>query len=130
MFDGFQKGKNMQKKSSLTLLPLGLIELDAKGTVLYFKPDRGSSSYSAEDVVGRNLFTDVEPIAEAGEFQERIKTFKRSSSPADSFHFTFNCNQNYLQVKVLLARIHEQSVMESTESVLVHIRPQANLMAA
>lgn len=113
------------------MLPIGLLELDANGTVLYFKPDKdNASSCSAADIVGRNLFTDIGPIAEAGEFQERIKTFRRRHAPADSFHFTFNCNQNYFSVKVLLARIHEQSVLGSMESVLVHIRPQANLIAA
>ena len=121
----------MQNKSSLNMLPIGLLELDADGTVLYFKPDRGNSSNcSAEDVVGRNLFTDIAPIAEAVEFKERIKTFRRRHAPADSFHFTFGAGHNNIGVRVLLARIHEQSVLGSTESVLVHIRPQANLMAA
>jgi photoactive yellow protein len=125
------KVEKMQNKSSLNVLPIGLLEVDANGTVLYFKPDReGASGCSAADVVGRNLFTDIAPIAEAGEFQERINIFRRRHAPADSFHFTFNCNQNYFSVKVLLARIHEQSVLGSIESVLVHIRPQAKLMAA
>ncbi|HEY0322751.1 MAG TPA: hypothetical protein VGC66_17485 [Pyrinomonadaceae bacterium] len=121
----------MQNKTSLTMLPLGLLELDADGTVLYFNPDKeNSSDGSAAGVVGRNIFTDIIPIAEAREFQDRIKTFKRSPAPADSFHFTFNCNQNYLPVKVLLARIHEQSMVGSTESILVHIRRLADRIAA
>jgi photoactive yellow protein len=121
----------MQHKSSLDMLPIGLLELDSNGTVLYFKPERESiSRCSAADIVGRNLFTDIAPIAEAVEFHERIKTFRRRHAPADSFHFTFGSGQSNLAVKVLLARIHEQSVLESTESVLIHIRPQASLMAA
>jgi photoactive yellow protein len=121
----------MQNKSSLNMLPIGLLELDAIGTVLYFKPDKESiASCSAADVVGRNLFTDIAPIAETGEFQERIKNFKRRQAPADSFHFTFNSGQTYLAVKVLLARIHEQSVLGNTESVLIHIRLQADRIAA
>jgi PAS domain-containing protein len=121
----------MKNRSSLEILPLGLLEVDANGTVLYFKPDiSNESACSAQDVVGRNLFTDVVLIAEDTEFQERIKTFRRGPMPADSFHFTFGSGQNYLSVKVLLARIHEQSVMGSMESVLVHIRPQAQQMAA
>jgi hypothetical protein len=121
----------MQNKSPLNMLPIGLLELDASGTVLYFKPDRdGPYSCSAVDAEGRNLFTDFAPIAEALEFQERIRTFRRSPAPADSFHFTFGHAQSNLAVKVLLARIHEQSVLGSTESVLVHIKPLAASMAA
>jgi photoactive yellow protein len=120
----------MQNKSSLNMLPIGLLELDSSGTILYFKPDSGSAFISSSDIVGRNLFTDIAPIAEDGEFQERIKTFRRRSAPADSFHFTFNSGQNYLAVKVLLARIHEQSILCNTESILIHIRRQADKMAA
>jgi photoactive yellow protein len=127
----FSKGENMQNQSPLYSLPLGLLELDANGTVLYYKPDRDNASVcSAADVIGRNLFTDVAPIAEDKEFQERIKTFRRRHAPADSFHFTFGSGQSYLAVKVLLARIHEQSVLGNTESILIHMRRQATRMAA
>jgi hypothetical protein len=127
----FSKGEKMRNKSSLNMLPIGLLELDADGTVLYFKPDRESSyGCSAAEVVGLNLFTDIAPIAEDKEFQERIKTFWRRHAPADSFHFTFGSGQINLAAKVLLARIHEQSVMGGTDSVLIHIRPQTNMMAA
>jgi photoactive yellow protein len=121
----------MQNKSSLMMLPLGLLELDVNGTILYFKPDSEiSSTCSVSDVVGRNLFTDIAPIAEDGEFQDRIKTFRRRHAPADSFHFIFNSGQNHLPVKVLLARIHEQSALGNTEAVLIHIRRQADRIAA
>jgi hypothetical protein len=112
------------------MLPIGLLELDSGGTILYFKPDSESASVCSSDVVGRNLFTDIAPIAEDGEFQERIKIFRRRSAPADSFNFTFNSGQSCLAVKVLLARIHEQSVLGNAESVLIHIRRQADRLAA
>lgn len=112
------------------MLPIGLLELDANGTILYFKPDSQSHFISASDIIGRNLFTDIAPIAEDREFQERIETFKQRHAPADSFHFTFQADQNCLAVKVLLARIHEQSVLGSTESILIHIRRQADRIAA
>lgn len=120
----------MQNKSSLDMLPIGLLELDTNGTILYFKPDSQSASICSSDIVGRNLFTAIALIAEDGEFQERIKTFRRRNAPAESFHFTFSSGQNYLAVKVLLARIHEQSVLCNTESILIHIRRQADRMAA
>src|SRR3954470_19824005 len=85
------KGGLMNSGPSLNALPYGLLELDANGTVLYFKPDREKEVYySAADLVGRNLFTDVAPLTEAKDFQDRIKSFRRSPSPADSFNFTFS----------------------------------------
>lgn len=112
------------------MLPIGLLELDSSGTILYFKPDSDGASLSSSDIIGRNLFTDIAPIAEDAGFQERIKAFRRRSAPSDSFHFTFNSGQSHLPVKVLLARIHEQSVLGNTESILIHIRRQADRMAA
>lgn len=116
----------MNRDSSLDLLPFGLLELDANGTILYFKPeDESGSIYSPSDITGHNFFTDIAPIAEAREFQDRIKTFTCCSAPADSFYFTFDSTHNYFAVKVLLARIHKQSVLGSAESVLIHISPKA-----
>lgn len=124
--DGF-----MWHPSSLNILPIGLLELDATGTILYFKPDKGTPpDCSSEDVVGRNLFTDIIPIAEDKEFKERIKAFEHSHVPTDSFHFTFSFGQSDLAVKVLLARIHEQSLVGNNESILIHIRRQAVSIAA
>ena len=121
----------MQHPSSLNMLPIGLLELDAGGTILYFNPEKGDTSdHSSDDVVGRNLFTDIVPIAEDKEFRERIKAFEYSHAPAESFHFTFSYGQSCLAVKVLLARIHEQSIMGNTESILIHIRRQASSIAA
>jgi hypothetical protein len=107
-------------------LPLGLLELDASGTVLYFKPDsKGVSTPADTDLIGRNLFADIPVVAEAKEFQARLHSFRRNHAPADSFTCTFPSEQGQVRAKVLLARIHEQSTLGTVESILVHIREAA-----
>ncbi|HEX8709578.1 MAG TPA: PAS domain-containing protein [Pyrinomonadaceae bacterium] len=121
----------MSHEPSFNALPFGLLELDGEGTVLYFKPEqREIPGLQTTELIGQNFFTAITPIAEAGEFRERIRSFKRSHAPAESFHFTFGFENRYLSVRVLLARIREQSELGSAESVLIHIRPEADKMAA
>ena len=121
----------MDSETSLNMLPLGLIELDATGTVLYYKPEqRENFDTPPSEIVGRNFFTEIAPVAQAREFQDHIKDFARSHAPASSFNFTFVNDHRTLPVRVLLARIHEQSGLDRTESLFVHIRLGQQLIAA
>jgi hypothetical protein len=113
----------MANETALLPLPFGLLELDASGTVLYFKPDGKESPIPAEtDLVGRNFFADIPVVAEAKEFQDRFHSFRRNHAPADSLIYTFNSEHGSVRAKVLMARIHEQSTLGNAESILIHIR--------
>jgi len=122
----------MDSESSLNMLPFGLIELDATtGTVLYYKPEQAENfDAPPSEIVGRNFFTEVAPVAQARDFQDLIRNFGRSHAPAMSFNFTFLHGHRTLPVRVLLARIHEQSGLDRTESLFVHIRLGQRQMAA
>jgi photoactive yellow protein len=126
------KAGRMDSKRSLDVLPLGLIELDATGTVLYYKPEQKEDLNATPPlkIVGRNFFTEIAPVAHASEFQELIRSFARSPAPATSFNFTFLSGHMTLPVRVLLARIHENSGLERTESLFVHIRAGQHQIAA
>ncbi|MBA3714250.1 MAG: hypothetical protein H0W76_17625 [Pyrinomonadaceae bacterium] len=113
----------MIEKTYMKELPLGLVEMDGSGTVLYFNSDdkEGASGLTA-GIIGSNFFTDIEPVVEAQAFQDYIKNFRCSRAPSQSFNFTFNVDHQHLPVRVLLARIHERFSDAETETVLVHIR--------
>ena len=110
----------MSQPTPLHELPFGLVELDSAGTVLYFNPERKEAV--TPPLVGRNFFTDIQPVADDESFQRHIKSFRQSSAPSQSFSFTFNLGGGLLNVRVLLARIHEQSQDGGRDSVFVHIR--------
>jgi hypothetical protein len=122
----------MDNGSSLGLLPLGLIEIDPAGTVIYYKPETdGQPAPVPLELVGRNLFTDVAPVAHAREFQDLVKNFRRSHAPAASYDFTFALEDGHTApVRVLLARIHEKRGYDSTESLFVHLRATRHRIAA
>ena len=102
----------------------GFFELDAAGTVLYtrLEPDGNPTSGGAPDYAGRNFYTEVAPFRNVVEFRGQLDGFSRGSQPAHSMDFTCDYEDGPLLVRVLLARIREQSQADVTKSILVHIR--------
>lgn len=101
--------------------PLGFFELDGAGTVLYYKPDRGADAPAAQ-LVGLNFFQDIAAISQSGDLQEKIRGFRHGHRPAQHFTHTFEPDHGGLEVKVLLARIHEKTPDGGGDSVFVHIK--------
>jgi hypothetical protein len=101
----------------------GLFELDPLGTVLYsrIEPD-DEAKEAAPNVAGHNFFKEVAPFENAEELRRRISNFINSDGQAENFHFTCQCDNGPLPVKILLARIRERSGDKQTKSILVHIR--------
>lgn len=88
----------LKEALELNVIPFGLFELDDAGTVLFYRPDE-QEDMATSALVGRNLLTEVTPIAQAEEFRDRVHRFRRSHTPADSFHFTLCLEETVLQVK-------------------------------
>jgi hypothetical protein len=101
----------------------GLFELDAAGNVLYARMEMdGNGNGTVPCVAGQNFFETVAPFENTEELRRRVNVFTRSDGPADSFHFTCDFGEGPLLLKVLLARIREQSNGKHTKSILLHIR--------
>jgi hypothetical protein len=116
-------GVELIQNSLIAAVPFGLFELDADGTVLYFKPERnGDSPHLVPSIVGENFFADVVPAANVKELKDQLVNFRRSHAPAASFDFTFSFEQGIIPARVLTARIHDRSEFGSTEFILVHLR--------
>ena len=98
---------------------LGLVELDRAGTVLYSKRE---DNIASSDINGRNYFSEVAPFKNIEAFRQLISAFISGRDQANSVNFTCDCDGMTVPVRVLFARIREQSNGERTESVLVHIR--------
>jgi hypothetical protein len=113
----------LKEETELNVLPLGLLELDAEGRILYYRPDeKEDQEMSAGEFVGHNLFNDFAPIVQAAEFRDRLTSFRRRLATADSFQLNFQMADGWLKAKVLLAQIREHSEYGATNSTLVHIR--------
>lgn len=100
---------------------LGFFEIDSANTVLYSRFERESGA-PPPDPNGRTLFEGASLFANAEELRQRINQFRHNGAKTDSFDFTCQWGGGLIPVRVLLARIHENSGLRKTKSVLVHIR--------
>ncbi len=97
----------------------GLFEIDAAGTVLYYRMEPGGTS---SDMAGRNFYDEVAPFENIEEFRQCVTEFTRGAKPADSFNFDCHYKGCAQPVKVLMARMLERVDRNNTKSVLVHFR--------
>ena len=98
----------------------GLLELDQRGTVIFSKLEGDEKLTGAMDVVGRNFFSEVATFLNVAEFRQRFETFDSNREPSSSF--TFNCDyeDGAVPVRVLLARLREDTKYPA--SVLLYIK--------
>ena len=103
---------------------LGLFELDGAGKVLYCRMDLADTSH---DLTGRNFYDEVAPFQNVEEFRQCVADFTRGAKAADSFDFDCHYDGCDHPIRVLLARIFESVNLNSTKSVLLHIRQGVGL---
>lgn len=102
----------------------GLFEIDAAGTVTYSRLEGESQAQRPHpELDGRNLFSEAAPFLNAEELRRVVNEFRAGNAPAKSITFTCLYEDGQAeQVRVLLARMREQSGAGHTKSVLMHIR--------
>lgn len=104
-------------------LPLGLVELKADGTVLYYNRDtRDDSRGVVPEMVGRNLFAEVMPAAQGEQLRLLVRGFLDSHAPAQSHLLSLARGGVMTDFRVMLARLHGHALRQEHESVLMHIR--------
>lgn len=103
-------------------IPLGLIEVDEAGTVLYYhrEGDPGQGGVS-DGLVGRNFFKDIAPIADAVGFRDKVEDFRRAHAASYGFDYRFAGAAGERAVRVLLARVREGGYRDGKETVMVQI---------
>ena len=97
----------------------GLLELDPRGTVIFSKLE-GDEKLAGVGVVGRNFFSEVATFLNVAEFRQRFEIFDSSTEPSSSFVFNCDYEDGAVPVKVLLARLREDTGYPG--SVLVYIK--------
>ena len=98
----------------------GLLELDPLGTVIFSKLEGDEKSAGVVNVVGQNFFSEVATFLNIAEFRQRFETFGNNPEPSSSFMFNCDYEDGAVPVKVLLARLREDTGYPG--SVLVYIK--------
>ena len=100
----------------------GLVELDTDGTVLYSRNETSWGHNYIDNVTGRNFFSEVAPFLNVTAFRQCVDSFNRSSQQADSVAFTCEYEDGPVAVRLLMARVSEESSRDVTKSILIHVR--------
>lgn len=109
---------HLNSENPRTLLPLGLLELDADGTVLYYNPE----GTTPRELVGRNLFEEVAAARNREAFRQEVRRYGWSREPSRVVPFTFMFEDEEVAVTLLLARVREHtSGRDDRESIFVRI---------
>jgi hypothetical protein len=98
----------------------GLLELDPLGTVIFSKLEGDEKSAGVVNVVGQNFFSEVATFLNIAEFRQRFESFGNNPEPSSSFMFNCDYEDGAVPVKVLLARLREDTGYPG--SVLVYIK--------
>lgn len=113
----------MEDDAPRQILPFGLWEMDAAGTVLHYEPPRGEPPpFHPPEVIGKNFFGDVMPAARVEELRERLAGFASGHAPAQSLDLTLPGAEGGVRARILLGRLHDRFAAGAAGSILVHIR--------
>ena len=116
----------MNDHTSPNMLPFGLLELDATGTVIrYSPPAEQHINIPTRDILGHNFFRETTPVKQVGRFRDRFRAFMADGQPVDKFSFTFPTEQGQVKVQIMLAQITEKSEGGRKRLALVRTMPDA-----
>ncbi|MFL6211584.1 MAG: hypothetical protein ACJ74W_22235 [Pyrinomonadaceae bacterium] len=103
-------------------IPYGLLELDAMGKVIRYSPAAERLSCPPVcDILGRNFFSEIAPVAEVNQFRARFQIFMAAGQTIDRFTTKYTTGQQDVRVQVLLAHITEKSAEGRRQLALVRI---------
>jgi photoactive yellow protein len=113
------------QNSHAFILPFGLFELDAAGTVIRYSPtSEKEQTFEAKDIWGRNFFTDIAPVEQVVGFRLRFNSFMVSGQAVERFTTTFRHADQNIKVQIMLAHITEKSDDGRKRLALVRIMPE------
>ena len=106
-------------------LPLGLLELDAAGTVIRYSPaDEQNSAVQPHHILGRNFFTEVAPCEQVSEVKSRFLSFMAFGDAVQKFSITCPVEQKNIKIQIMLARVTETGERGRERLALVRIMPE------
>ena len=110
----------MSALPSPAALPLGLLELDPDGTVIRYAPVAERSA-PRNDVLGRNLFTEVLPAEELYGFRARFHAFMARAQKVEKFSLSVSCPDGAINIQVVLAAVKERGAGGRERLALIRI---------
>jgi PAS domain-containing protein len=106
-----------------SVLPIGLIQINSAGEILYFQPEMHKGLNSRPyPLVGQNLFNILLMLDPTRNSEEELKRFINSRESIASFDCEFRTFEGTAPVKMVVARIPPQPDGPAIEVVIINFR--------
>ena len=113
--------------NNVSIIPFGMFELDAAGTVIHYSPvtEERKSSQSF-DIVGGNFFERLACIAEVEQLKNRFLNFMANGTSFERFTISFPYNQESIKVQIVMAHVSEKSENGRERFALLRVMPETH----
>jgi len=99
--------------------PLGMFDLDADGTILYYRAESGSLPSGRSDLDGCSFYDVMAAFDHAGELRRMVEEFLQGDGSAANFAFICRAGGEELPLRALIARVREESDLGRAKAVLL-----------
>lgn len=107
-----------------SIIPYGLFELDATGTVVHYDPPGAEKKTdSINKVVGRCFFDELIRGPQAEDLKNRFLKFMSGWHSVERFTLDFPLSQNSIEVQIMMVRLSERSGNEHKQFAIVRLMP-------
>jgi hypothetical protein len=119
----------MNSQPSPVKPPIGLLELDQRGTVIRYDPavEQGARR---KDVIGRDFFAEVLPVQQLYGVRARFLAFMAGGCAVEKFSLTVLCGGRAVNMQVVLAAMTERRAGRRERVALVRITPEQGRVVA
>jgi photoactive yellow protein len=112
--------------NEITIIPFGMFELDASGTVIHYSPaSEGKRDAVANNIMGQNFFNELVPITQVEELKSRFLNFMANGTSVERFTVSFPYNQESIKVQIVMAHLSEKTEKGRERFALVRLMPEA-----
>lgn len=117
--------------NEISIIPFGMFELDAAGTVIHYSPATGERKNLAPvNILGRNFFDRLTCISEVEELKNRFLNFMADGTSFERFTISFPYNQESVKVQIVMAHVSEKSENGRERFALLRVMPEAHSPAS
>jgi photoactive yellow protein len=108
----------------ISIIPFGMFELNAAGTVVHYSPaTEERRDAQSNKVLGQNFFDDLFPTLQVAEMKSRFHRFMADGTSVERFTVSFPYNHESIKVQIVMAHLSEKTERGHERFALIRLMP-------
>jgi photoactive yellow protein len=113
--------------NEVSVIPFGMFELDAAGTVIHYSPaTEERKDRLPVNILGRNFFDRLASISAVEELKSRFLNFMADGTSFERFTISFPYNQESIKLQIVMAHVSEKSENGRERFALLRVMPETH----